>query len=360
LGCHSGVISTRFRGEIAWLYYCPTDETLHQNAKKLLPISPENFLTALSYQAYLFFCSSLGCHILLKPDTLAASRFKQKGLLFSQKKRKPLKMMDPHDLVIAHDQLPDVEEYKASSHFKGSQSFHKRPDPDGFDSLPASNQSFHSSRHSVEDEEDHLDLPDDLIYDSEEDRLHRASGEIKTEHAGWFWKLCFSSSVLLIILVIAGVAVGITKKDEGDGSSGPSWVRNSKRYSDIRDYLTQTGISKTNDLFDETSPQHLAAQWLAHQDSAKLAIPYDRDTREHLGFVERYALAVFYYATGGPDWTRQLNFLGKEHVCTWYQAFDVISDDYDLFEGDFVIMGIHGCKRVNDDELAPFSLYLRE
>jgi hypothetical protein len=262
-------------------------------------------------------------------------------------------MMDPHALEIAHDQLPDVDEYKASAHLKGSQSFHKRPDPDGFDSV-------HASRHSVEDEEDHPDLPNDLIYDAEEDQFHRDSAEFKTEHAGWLWKFWLSSCVLLIILVIVGIAVGITKKNEGDGSSGPSWVKNSKRYSDIRDYLTQQGISKTNDLFDETSPQHLAAQWLAHQDSAKLAIPYFYDTLEHLEFVERYALVVFYYATGGPDWTRQLNFLGKEHVCTWYQAFDVISDDYDLFEGDFVIMGIHGCKRVNDDELAPFSLYLRE
>jgi hypothetical protein len=265
-----------------------------------------------------------------------------------------------HDFEIDHDQLPDVDEYKASAHLQShsSHSFRKRADPDGFDSAHVSNQSFHSSRHSVEDEEeDHPDLSNDL---AEEDPLHHGFAGFKTEHAGWFWRLCFLSSILLIILVIIGVTVGITKKNKGDGSSGPSGGKNSKRYSDIRDYLTQQGISKTNDLFDETSPQHFAAQWLAHQDSAQLAIPYSYGTREHLEFVERYALVVFYYATGGPDWTRQLNFLGKEHVCTWYQDFDVISDDNNLFDGDTVTMGIHGCKRVNDDELAPFSLYIRK
>ena len=75
-------------------------------------------------------------------------------------------------------------------------------------------------------------------------------------------------------------------------------------------------------------------------------------------FVERYALAVLYFATGGPDWTYQLNFLSGNHVCTWYSPFIVDAPDADL-EGHYSTVGIEGCKMIGD-ELVPFALYIRE
>lgn len=92
-------------------------------------------------------------------------------------------------------------------------------------------------------------------------------------------------------------------------------------------------------LFDETTVQHAALSWLAHQElfvdddgygeagiNSNSSAFNDTDqvipTREPSQvvtpeMVERYILAVFYYATRGEKW-RQNNFwLSRESMCLW-------------------------------------------
>ncbi len=76
-----------------------------------------------------------------------------------------------------------------------------------------------------------------------------------------------------------------------------------------------------SDIFkDKTSPQWLAFQWLLNGDGLRMC-PDD----EHL--LQRYAFAVFYFATVGDEWlacTRDgstecsgMTFLSRFHECTW-------------------------------------------
>jgi hypothetical protein len=37
-------------------------------------------------------------------------------------------------------------------------------------------------------------------------------------------------------------------------------------------------------------------------------------------FVKRYILALLYFATYGPNWFDQLNFLGNSSICYWWDA----------------------------------------
>jgi hypothetical protein len=75
--------------------------------------------------------------------------------------------------------------------------------------------------------------------------------------------------------------------------------------------LLQNEVSDVEALQDESSPQFLALRWLADNDPAVL----DLDSTPTL--VERYTLAVLYFATSGEGWGDQSNFLSATSVCLW-------------------------------------------
>jgi hypothetical protein len=72
-------------------------------------------------------------------------------------------------------------------------------------------------------------------------------------------------------------------------------------------------ISGDEVWMDETSPQSQALNWLAFEDPAMLPI---KDTKAS-SLIERYALAVLYFSTGGPQWAGSVKFLSNYSVCDW-------------------------------------------
>ncbi|KAL7551210.1 hypothetical protein ACHAWF_014424 [Thalassiosira exigua] len=70
-------------------------------------------------------------------------------------------------------------------------------------------------------------------------------------------------------------------------------------------------LSGKNSLRDPFSPQFRAAEWIVDRDP--LAMRYD-DPR----FVQRYVLAVFYYATDGGSWRNRFGWMSSKHECEWY------------------------------------------
>eukprot|EP00339_Tiarina_fusa_P022327 CAMPEP_0116997870 /NCGR_PEP_ID=MMETSP0472-20121206/1148_1 /TAXON_ID=693140 ORGANISM="Tiarina fusus, Strain LIS" /NCGR_SAMPLE_ID=MMETSP0472 /ASSEMBLY_ACC=CAM_ASM_000603 /LENGTH=658 /DNA_ID=CAMNT_0004696867 /DNA_START=84 /DNA_END=2061 /DNA_ORIENTATION=- len=244
-------------------------------------------------------------------------------------------MMNDADLELSdvHDQLPAVEEYKASVGYKKKSSNVSRPDPSGLDSL-----SLVSNTVPDEDEEEH--------------EIGSKYGSAPSKGYAWKYLLC-TVGTLVIIVTMAVIIAKKTGNDEGVTTG----TRNSEKFQDTVDFLSRSGVSEASLFDDEDSAQYHAAQWLAHKDVAKLEVPGRFNSARANTFIERYALATVYYALGGPKWTHQLNFLSEEHVCTWYEDFNVVNDEFNLFSGDFITLGIHGCKHVNED-LVPYSLFL--
>jgi hypothetical protein len=76
----------------------------------------------------------------------------------------------------------------------------------------------------------------------------------------------------------------------------------------LAEMLLQNEVSDAEALQDESSPQFLALHWLANNDPAVL----DLDTMPTVILVERYVLAVFYFATSAEG---GLNVL--KSVCEW-------------------------------------------
>lgn len=67
-------------------------------------------------------------------------------------------------------------------------------------------------------------------------------------------------------------------------------------------------------LEDPTSPQFKALQWIASDDAHKVPV----DDVDHI--LQRFALAVLFYSTGGENWTDAFEFLRPSHECTWSGA----------------------------------------
>lgn len=67
-------------------------------------------------------------------------------------------------------------------------------------------------------------------------------------------------------------------------------------------------------LFETSTDAFQALEWIASVDPGQLN-PDDLDAR--LDIVERYALALLYFSTGGPGWLDQRDFLNAASVCDW-------------------------------------------
>ena len=71
------------------------------------------------------------------------------------------------------------------------------------------------------------------------------------------------------------------------------------------------GSAMAQNLWNDSTPQGKAIRWLAEEDGLEVD-PADSEV-----LVQRYALAVFFYATGGETWIHKAHFLSNMNVCHW-------------------------------------------
>ena len=128
-------------------------------------------------------------------------------------------------------------------------------------------------------------------------------------------------------LVVAGMAfltllVALLARKHDTPTATNTSVPSSTRLAYIHDFLAQHGISALSHLQDTTTPQSKAAVFMALDTKAMPKLP--QDPFQDVRFVQRYVLAVLYYAFQGPQWESQLSFLTQEHECSWNQpeSFD--------------------------------------
>lgn len=99
------------------------------------------------------------------------------------------------------------------------------------------------------------------------------------------------------------------------------------RTREVYDFLALNDVSTVDDLAKTGSPQNRAAHWIANHDAERVEIPFrDEDPRR---FIQRYSLAVLYYALGGEKWAAQLNFLASDHECGWNE--EIPDEDKEVY-----------------------------
>jgi hypothetical protein len=256
-----------------------------------------------------------------------------------------------------HDQLPDVEEYKASiGHRKKSGDklldVVRRPDPDGHDSAYTAT--------SIEDFiVDAGDDGDDMIMREDFHELPRLGKYTKSQaRLPWgrhVWKICGIVSFILLVTVVSVIIVA--SEEDGVPDFWHFLEGDTNSYREIKDYVTRVSeLSDPNVFVGQPSPQYYAAQWLAHGDGLQKSVPKNNNVH----YNERYAMAVLYFSLGGPEWTHQLNFLSPDHICAWYQEFEIVSGKDQDLDQSYSVYGVHACRDDGTGALAPHAIYLRK
>jgi hypothetical protein len=158
------------------------------------------------------------------------------------------------------------------------------------------------------------------------------------------------AAIIGISVAIAGSGGGSEQRTSGiQGGSGSSSgngssdgpVANTKlsRHQKVQDFLSF--YSEREDLETAGSPQFFASRWIADEDLRDVDIPDSTEYDVAFRFVQRYILAVLYYATGGADWKFDVGFLATRNECSW--SFLLRADQAVPASGnDSWVMGV-GC-----------------
>lgn len=145
------------------------------------------------------------------------------------------------------------------------------------------------------------------------------------------FKCCLGA---LLFIILGAIILGLStsgSKSRGDlynfHSSHPQL---SERMKKAVEFLKSKGYSTAESLQNHESPQFKAANWISDYDIVDYDIPYQNESKYDVSdFVERYILAVFFYATGGGDgeWKETHKFLSEENHCAWFTELELADAD---------------------------------
>ena len=141
-------------------------------------------------------------------------------------------------------------------------------------------------------------------------------------------KRCCCISTLLVgvvvLVVIIGAAVGATRSKESSmpqkAVRDPESAEFIARAEAVTNFVIAEGLSDASAVEASGSAQSQAVGFMAVGDDAQLEIPASKDDPGAFMFVQRYALAVFFYALKGGGWQFPLDFLIGDTTCQWYQT----------------------------------------
>mmetsp|Transcript_10201 Transcript_10201/g.28086 ORF Transcript_10201/g.28086 Transcript_10201/m.28086 type:complete len:821 (+) Transcript_10201:165-2627(+) len=126
-------------------------------------------------------------------------------------------------------------------------------------------------------------------------------------------------AILFIVLVI--MCVQLTKQKRGDEESASTVIPETPltRLEKVYAFIHQTLLTDTSELVTPGRPQYMASNWIANMDILSLDVPTALNTTAAQAFVQRYVLALLYYATNGPDgWRNKASFLSEQSECGWF------------------------------------------
>ena len=170
----------------------------------------------------------------------------------------------------------------------------------------------------------------------------------------WKRRIVVFSAIFVIVAIAVGLRVGLSKRKpyqplDADINSSPTHTQVNKVYSfaQVVAACDKTGriptslelippiattrseiligelpeLSFLGSFYQECNPQALAFWWLVGDDE-KYSVAVK---------LERYILVLFYFATGGKDWTLDSRWLSNKTMCDWegincYSDMEVVSD----------------------------------
>jgi Leucine-rich repeat (LRR) protein len=127
---------------------------------------------------------------------------------------------------------------------------------------------------------------------------------------------------IIVATVFISIGVVIGRDSNGSGSSTNNNDESAtpsvdeKRLGEIMTLITNMGWADETVQWDTSSPQRKAAAWLTSGDPKKMEV----DATEE--FMNRYILATIYYALDGDNWAYDLDWFTSSDVCEWTRNFE--------------------------------------
>lgn len=135
----------------------------------------------------------------------------------------------------------------------------------------------------------------------------------------------------LLIVIVVVISVTVSGRDTNEQTAAVP-----ARDQELTDIMLT--ITSSEDLFNPESPQYEAKEWMINEDPLVLT-PSETVSDERI--LQRYALAVFYFATDGPEsWNPNSWMAGNE--CSGQFWIGLSCDDYDEVRA----MAFGKCSRV--------------
>ena len=191
----------------------------------------------------------------------------------------------------AADQLPAVEEYKAS--------------------LDAANTSSSRSSRTIAATDQ---LPALEEYKASMDAANASSSS--SSRTIRRWPLIIFVSLVVIALTGVFIAIGVTvTANKRNGEVHIEDLMDRKfRLAKVSNKIVSSSWSKREDLIHPGTPQYSAVNWIVTTDPKGID-----HTDEELR--DRYILAVLYMSLEGQQWDQDVDFMSKKHVCEWFDVW---------------------------------------
>eukprot|EP00934_Nitzschia_sp_Nitz4_P001426 Nitzschia sp. Nitz4//scaffold19_size178191//69539//71836//NITZ4_001972-RA/size178191-snap-gene-0.145-mRNA-1//-1//CDS//3329540664//1426//frame0 len=124
-------------------------------------------------------------------------------------------------------------------------------------------------------------------------------------------RFLYAIGFLALVLGIAGVAlIWLVYPSRSHDSDAATLARKESLLK------VAMAVSGTDVFEDINSAQSKAYEWLAQKDPAKTSA----DTTPYDTLVERYVVALVYFATSGFEWNEEHGFLAIGSVCDWHSV----------------------------------------
>mmetsp|Transcript_19619 Transcript_19619/g.41250 ORF Transcript_19619/g.41250 Transcript_19619/m.41250 type:complete len:669 (-) Transcript_19619:218-2224(-) len=164
--------------------------------------------------------------------------------------------------------------------------------------------------------------------------------------------LCSKFTLTLAVSLVASVLVVKTlastialnreyningaERPNGNGNSNSnSKQQNHQRYDNIRSRIVKAGLTSQEIFEGKSSPQKVALNWLAVEDSANIG-------HDDPALLDRYGLAVLYYSSTNAlktslagGWTNSDNWMTEKGICSWHGVECLPREQESTAENDF-------------------------
>ena len=129
-----------------------------------------------------------------------------------------------------------------------------------------------------------------------------------------------AAAALAAMVLSVVISVGVFKTSNKNNKKQSVVVHDEGRYEEVVKYIFSSKVSSLPSFREVGSPEHNAAAFISNGDAFNMTMT-DIDELGKRRFMERYVLALLYYQSAGDHWNDNYNFLGPFDHCDWHSEY---------------------------------------